>query len=160
MPAAPAFEPLHWLAQRQCPFCQAGLPPLHSPTAPPTPMVRCACCDSPLQPAPAAAARRPELIGRRGHERFARDQIVTLRLPGDAQPRSARLRDLSVNGLALLADLPVAKGLALRVTAAHFDTVALVVGCRRAGTLHSVHAQLLTLHFERHASGTLVSVKV
>jgi curved DNA-binding protein CbpA len=156
-PVAPAFDPCQWLARRQCPFCQAGLPafPMHTPA----PIARCACCDSPLAPAPSAAARRPELIGRRGHERFARDQIVTLRLPGEAQPRSARLRDLSVNGLAFMAELPVPKGLALRVTADHFDTVALVVGCRRAGTLHSVHAQLLTLHFERTAHGTVVSVR-
>ncbi len=149
-PAAPS-DPAHWLADRCCPFCTIAF------TAIPRDEARCTRCHSPLMPAPAGERASGDAQGRRRGERFAREQDARLHLPGQAAVLSARLQDLSFTGLSLLCAPALARGSALRVVTPGFDTLALVVACRRAGPVYRVHARLLTLQLLRGKQGSFVS---
>lgn len=146
-------DPAAWQADRRCPFCGRAF------SVVPVAGLRCGRCDSPLAPAPSAQRLSGELVGRRHGERFARDIAAQVVLPGATAGRAARLRDLSLTGLALAFDQRVAKGTALRVGTAHFDAVAVVVACRAAGLACTLHVRLLTLEILRAASGVYVSAR-
>jgi curved DNA-binding protein CbpA len=146
-------DPAAWRADRRCPFCRHGF------AGEPRAGLRCARCDSPLAPAPADGGRGGEILGRRQGERFARDMALCLRLPDVPVDQGARLRDLSLSGLAFVGPRPVARGSAVRVIAPNFDTVALVVACRAAHGQHSVHARLLTLQMLGRGRGVVIDAK-
>jgi hypothetical protein len=153
--AGTACDPSAWRADRRCPFCQMPF------AGEPAPGLQCTRCESPLGAAPDAdRAVGSEIVGRRRGERFSRNAVVCLRLPGQAREHSVRLRDVSLTGLALLCPRPLPRGMALRVIAPQFDTVATVVACRpAAGGQHSVHARLLTLQLLKSGRGVYVDVR-
>lgn len=151
--AAVTSDPGAWRSERRCPFCQMPF------AGEPAPGLSCTRCESPLGPAPEAERASGEIVGRRRGERFTRNAVVCLRLPGQAREHNARLRDVSLSGLSLLCPQPLPRGTALRVIAPQFDTVATVVACRAAGALHSVHARLLTLQLLKSGRGVYVDVR-
>lgn len=130
-------DPAAWLADRSCPFCRRVLPAHIQRDS------RCLGCDSPLFRLP--AHERGELFGRRRAPRNARPMQATLRLPLKPGDHPARLRDLSLTGLCLLATVPAPERSAVRVMTANFDAVAVVVSCRRQGSDWVLHGELLTL---------------
>jgi hypothetical protein len=122
------------------------------------PNTRCDHCDSPLAPAPVRPSGKPELLGRRAMPRMSRNDAVHL-LPAWGTPsRGARLRDLSMTGIRLVADVTVAKNQAIRITGPMFDIVAVVVACRSDGRRVEIHASLLTAIF-MNPKGVVVSVR-
>jgi curved DNA-binding protein CbpA len=153
--APPAASPAAWRADRCCPLCRHPLP------GEPRAGLRCTRCESPLAPAPAGSGGTGsgEILGRRAGERFARDMALVLRLPGVPGDLAARLRDLSISGLAFLAPRAVPRGSAVRVIGSNFDTVAEVVACRAASGGHSVHARLLTLQMLNAGRGVVIDTK-
>ena len=82
-----------------------------------------------------------------------------LRLPGQTNEQTVRLRDVSLTGLSLLHPQPLPAGSSLRVIAPQFDTVATVVDSRPSGKQHSVHARLLTLQLLKSGRGVYVDVR-
>lgn len=137
-----------------CPFCQrphAGALRRDS---------RCLGCNSPLSPLPDPVSRsgpRDDEQGRRRDPRFPRDAIVQLWLPGDLQPRPARLRDLSFSGLQLHASDPLPDGQVVRVVAPWFEALFAVVDSRRLRSGHAVHGRLLTLLMQQQARGVYLN---
>lgn len=152
---AAAPDPQDWLVNHRCPFCG-------KPWAGTRPKVASHChhCESPLTPAPTSETAGTELLGRRRGQRFARVQDAHIRLTPAAEPVPARIKDLSLSGLAFVCRHPVVAGQALRVSAQGFESVVLVVGSRASGSGYTVHARLLTLHVVRSPTGTFVSAKV
>lgn len=151
--AGPAFDPLHWIAARRCPFCRA---PIAGQIAP---GLRCTGCDCALGPAPAPQHAPSEILGRRRGPRHARPVDARLRLPGETVERPVRLRDLSLTGLSLVAPFAVPRGTPISLRADTFETVALTVACRPA-TLHwTVHARLLTLEMLRRERGVWLNAR-
>lgn len=162
-PAAPAAAaepptlPLEfesWRADRRCPFCRTGFRVVLRPET------RCVTCDSPLMPAPDARGAAREILGRRGSQRHPRDQDVTLRLPGVAQDQAARLRNLSLTGMALACSVRVQRGSVVRVITPQFDALVGVVHQRSATAGFQLHGTLLTLQLMRQNQGVFVSVKI
>jgi len=152
-PATPAAAPP--TAGPACHYCQ------RSYRGTPGPDTRCAGCGSPLHPAPrdARQAGGSELLGRRRGERFACQGSIELRLPGDPLIHTARLRDLSFNGLSLLHTEALPSGAVMRVQTEQFEAVVQVVGSRRQVAGHTVHARLLTLRLQRGARGVYVNTQ-
>jgi len=151
-PVAPATPPdaATWLADRCCPWCRTSLPvAIHADT-------RCSACDSPLFPRP--SAERSELFGRRRSPRNARPMAATLRLPNRPGDQPARVRDLSLSGLCVQSPFAATARTAMRVITASFDTVAVVVSCRRTSDGFLLHGELLTLKLLR-SQGVFVSAK-
>ncbi len=150
-PAAPDAT-----AARRCPFCgQSHAVALRRDS-------RCGRCDSPLAPLPERVQRgmRPDDDqGRRRDPRFSRDAPVELWLPGDAQARGARLRDLSFSGLQLQAEDAVQPGTVARLVAPWFDALFTVVQCRPLRSGHAIHGRLQTLLMQQHARGVYVNAK-
>lgn len=151
----PAPEPDRSATASACPFCGRHHTGLWQRSS------RCAGCDSPLTPLPVATRRTGggASDGRRQDPRFARDATVQLRLPGEAQARSARLRDLSFTGLQLLAAVPLPRGSVARVVAPRFDALFSVVGCRSQPGGYALHGRLLTLAMDEQARGVYVDAK-
>jgi hypothetical protein len=143
-PAAAVDPASDWLQACRCPFCGTSFAPGADQAE-----ARCARCDGPLQPAPAARRVPSELLGRRHGERIAREIDARVQLPGQAQPLVAVLRDVSVTGLAMACVPALARGTVLRVTTASFDAIAQVVACRATRQAHMVHARLLTQQIRR-----------
>lgn len=152
--AQPALAFMAWRADRRCPFCRTGFKLVLRPDT------RCVTCDSPLMPAPDAQGAAHELLGRRGSQRHARDQEVTMRLPGVAQDQAARLRNLSLTGMGLTSPVRVARGSVVRIITPQFDALVGVVHQRTAGQGFQLHGSLLTLQLMRMNQGVFVSVKV
>lgn len=82
-----------------------------------------------------------------------------MRLPGQTHAHTVRLRDVSLTGLSLLCPQPLPLGTPLRVIAPQFDAVATVVAHRASGSMHSVHAKLLTLQLLKSERGVYVDVR-
>jgi curved DNA-binding protein CbpA len=141
---------------RRCPFCgQAHTASLRRET-------RCDACGSPLALLPERVRRpgRPDgLHGRRQDPRFARDAIVELWLPGESQPRRARLQDLSFSGLQLQVPLALPRGSVARVVAPWFDALFTVVNVRSLRTGYAVHGRLQTLLTQQQARGVYVNAQ-
>lgn len=141
-------------AANACPFC--GQP--HSGAL--RRDSRCSACDSPLTPLPERQQRASQddaAPGRRQAPRYDRDAAVQLWLPGERQPRSAQLRDLSFTGLQLHAADALAPGQVARVVAPWFDALFTVVGCRSLRSGCALHGRLLTLLLQQQARGVYVS---
>ena len=137
---------------RACPLCGSGAPPqVWSHT-------RCAGCDSPLALPMDPEAHGQGLLGRRGALRCERDHLARLHVgwPSDSVP--VRWRDLSLTGLSVITEAPVALGRCVRVMDAGFDGLAEVMRCERHGRLFHLHAKLLRANFVQ-ASGVFVRVK-
>lgn len=141
---------------RGCPFCgQPHTASLRRDT-------RCDACGSPLAQLPERVRRpgRPDgLHGRRQDTRFARDAMVELWLPGESQPRRARLQDLSFSGLQLQAPLALPRGSVARVVAPWFDALFTVVNVRSLRTGYAVHGRLQTLLTQQQARGVYVNAR-
>jgi DnaJ domain len=145
-----APDPARWMIDRCCPLCRHPLAATLGAHA------RCARCEGPLTPAPQPAADGREVFGRRASSRLARNHPVVL-VPGwKAAPLNAVMRDLSLTGVSLRLQVPIAASRAIRIVDPGFDAVALVVSCRRSANLYSLHARLLTVRFIRQA-GVFIS---
>lgn len=123
---------------------------------------RCSRCDSPLTPLPERASQGPRQDddrGRRRDPRFARDAVVELWLPGEAQARPARLLDLSFSGLQLQTPDAVPRGGVARVIAPWFEAVFTVVHCRALRSGHAIHGRLQTLLMQQQARGVYVNAQ-
>jgi DnaJ domain len=151
-PAATPADPAQWRQTHRCPLCDQPLGALVA-KAP-----RCHSCNSPLTPAPGGDCADSELFGRRRGDRYMRAQDAVLHRPG-AEPAPARVKDLSLNGLALLSPESMEPGCTFRVAASGFDAVAQVVARRAQGYGFMLHARLLTLQVLRTPAGTFVSAK-
>jgi hypothetical protein len=147
--AAPVRKPA---AAIQCPFCHAGAPIQILANT------RCQQCESPLAPPPARPLKRSELFGRRTVPRMSRSDTVTLIAGWQIPPRSAQLRDLSVTGVSVIAEVKVEAQQVIRLIAPLFDILATVVSCRNDGRRIEVHASLLHAIFMR-PKGVVVSVR-
>ncbi len=157
-PAAPGpsvseMDPQQWRQMQRCPLCATAFAGLSRKSP------RCSHCGAPLTPAPSADCGDAELLGRRHSQRFGRAQDAMLHLPGSDSPLTARVKDLSLSGLALFSPQAVEPGSSLRVVANGFDAVARVVARRSQAQGYSVHAQLLTLQVLRAPTGTFISTK-
>jgi hypothetical protein len=147
--AAPARKPV---VPPQCPFCRAGAPrEIQANT-------RCHQCNSPLAPPPALPLKRNELFGRRTVPRMSRSDTVTLIAGWQTPARTAQLRDLSMTGVSVIADIKIEAQQVIRVIAPLFDILATVVSCRTDGRRVEVHASLLHAIFMR-PKGVVVCVK-
>ena len=126
------------LVLRHCPICAHPLPAAIRPDT------RCATCGSPLaQPTRVASAR--ELLGRRGSVRRERTDMATAWIGWPAQKLTVRWRDISQEGLSFFSPRKLAARQVVRIVDDGLDVVASVVGCRTRGSLHAVHARLLTV---------------
>ena len=140
-----------WQADRRCPFCRTGFRiALQLNT-------RCGTCESPLMPAPDTAKATQELLGRRAAPRQSRDSEICLRLPGMPHDLPARLRNLSLTGLAFTCHERIARGSVVRVISPQFDTLVGVVQQRSGPQGLQVHGVLLTLQLLRLQQGVFVS---
>jgi curved DNA-binding protein CbpA len=146
---APAGKPR---VPTQCPFCRAGAPKEIQANT------RCQQRGSPLAPPPARPLKRNELFGRRTVPRMSRSDAVTLIASWQTPGRTAQLRDLSMTGVSVIADIKIEARQVIRLIAPLFDILATVVSCRSDGRRIEVHASLLTAIFMR-PKGVVVSVK-
>jgi DnaJ domain len=151
-PPASALSFTTWQADRRCPFCRTGFRQVLKVDS------RCTTCDSPLTPAPEAQSSAHELLGRRCSQRHLRDVEVCLRLPGITHDLAARLRNLSLTGMAFSCSERIARGSVVRVISPQFDTLAGVVQQRSSLAGPQIHAKLLTLQLQRIKQGVFVSV--
>lgn len=150
VPRVATGDPATWLADRCCPYCRRGLPAaVHAET-------RCDHCGSPLMRLP--TLDQGEIFGRRRSPRNARAMAATLRTPSLPGDHAARVRDLSLNGVCLLASVAPPPRSPLRVVTSQFDAVAVLVGCQRDGAATTLHGELLTLQLLR-ATGVFVSAR-
>ena len=143
------IDPSVWRLARICPMCAHALPAALRAGS------RCTRCDSPLAPPPAPGGGK-ELLGRRASVRKGRSHAAIVYPAWNASPIAVRMRDLSMTGLSLHAQKPLRVRQAFRIVDPDFEAVAVVVSCRPAGHLYSVHASLLTVAFGKSA-GVFVS---
>lgn len=144
------IDPSVWRIARICPLCTHALPAaLRANT-------RCTRCDSPLAPPPSPGTGGKELLGRRASARKGRNHAAIVYPRWNVSPIAVRMRDLSMSGLSLHATKPMAARQTFRIVDPDFEAVALVVSCRPAGSLYSIHASLLTIAFGKSA-GVFVS---
>nr|MBP7625347.1 hypothetical protein [Xanthomonadales bacterium] len=106
-----------------------------------------------LPPAPGGGK---ELLGPRASGGKGRSHAAIVYPAWNASPIAVRMRDLSMTGLSLHAQKPLRVRQAFRIVDPDFEAVAVVVSCRPAGHLYSVHASLLTVAFGKSA-GVFVS---
>lgn len=152
-PAAAPLDPALWNADAKRPFCPFCRQPLGLSAGSED---ACGRCDAPLRLPPTQRHARPELIGRRRDPRVQRSDQALMRLPGDASDYRVLVQDLSFSGIGMEVGVAVREGSAVRVLAAGFDAVVLVLGCQRARHGYSLHGRLLTMRLLRQA-GTFVS---
>ena len=143
------LDPSVWRLARICPMCAHALPAALRAES------RCTRCDSPLAPPPPPGTGK-ELLGRRASVRRGRGHAAIVYPAWNAAPVAVRMRDLSMTGLSLYAQKPLRVRQAFRIVDPDFEAVAVVVSCRPAGHLYSVHASLLTVAFGKSA-GVFVS---
>jgi hypothetical protein len=124
-----------------CLLCGADVPPVVRPES------CCPTCGSPLAAPPMPDHRTLEHLGRRGALRRDRDNMATVQIGWPSTPMSVRWRDLSLTGLSLHSERPIAVNRTIRVTDPGIDLVAQVVDCRDLGRYHTVHARLLRARF-------------
>lgn len=145
LPVAAGAPPLRPVLCPLCGFAGAALLRRDS---------RCSQCEAPL--APPLPPGQQERGGRRGAVRRDQSHVAALQLgwPGPRVP--VRWRDLSLTGLSVYANVPVAVATRVHLVDAALEAVAEVVACRRDGRMHLVHARLLTVLFLQ-SSGVFVS---
>ena len=144
------IDPSVWRLARICPLCAHALPETLRANS------RCTRCDSPLAPPPSPGTGGKELLGRRASARKGRNHAAIVYPRWNVSPIAVRMRDLSMSGLSLHATKPMAARQTFRIVDPDFEAVALVVSCRPAGSLYSIHASLLTIAFGKSA-GVFVS---
>jgi hypothetical protein len=143
-------DPAHWRAEGRCPFCRAPLPEALRATT------RCSRCESPLAPMPRPEPKRKELFGARTATRMPKNHVAVL-IPGPGErPLSVRMRDLSLTGVSVFADRPLALRQPIRIVDGDVEAVAVVVACRRHASAFTIHAELLTIRVDQRA-GVFVS---
>lgn len=145
--AAPLPEP-----GPPCPMCGNGAPPQVLASS------RCAGCDSPLAPPLDPLSLDRQGPGRRGALRCERDHLAQLHVGWPSAAMAVRWRDLSLTGLSVLAEAPVAPGQRVRVIDPGFDGVAQVLRCEPEGRYFALHGRLITAQFMQ-AHGVFVRVK-
>ena len=167
-PTGPAAPAPHAPAARAasmtgCAFCGAPVPHAGADD--------CDACGAPLQPPPALGGSDPSVVGdpadaaaterdpRRREVRVARTDRARMQLPGERDEVIVHIDDLSFGGIGLASGRPVREGTPVRLRAAGFDAVVLVLRCRRHGADFALHGRLLTMRMARSA-GTFVSTKV
>ena len=135
-----------------CLLCGSGGPPFVRPDS------CCATCGSPLAPPPTPDARTLEHLGRRGAFRRGRDHVAMVNVGWPSTAIPVRWRDLSLTGLSVFAERPIAVDRTIRVHDAGVDVLAEVVDCRPQGPYFTVHARLLRARFLQ-TSGVFVSAR-
>ncbi len=88
--------------------------------------------------------------------RVSKSDWALLHLEAHGEGIDVRLRDLSLDGISLFSGIDLPLGCRIRIVGSMLDVVAEVVSCRRAGTVFTVHASLLTAQFAARA-GVFVS---
>jgi curved DNA-binding protein CbpA len=140
-------------AGSRCTFCDA---PCRG-TALIEPGERCSRCDSPLYP----AQQQLEAAGERAIERFVRRSTARYwtRWPKNAG-RRGRIEDLSLSGMQLRTNEPLAPGEIVKIQSDVIDAIACVVYCRDLGASGRdrwrMGLMFVTLHLHR-ASGSFDS---
>ncbi|MES2561449.1 MAG: J domain-containing protein [Pseudomonadota bacterium] len=147
----PAWDPSAWARSGCCPFCRAKLPTTMDADA------QCARCESPLVSPLKRESQKRELLGRRSGARTMKGDSAILYPSWGAHPVSARMRDISADGLSLYAGVTVPVGQPIRIAGALFDAVAVVVSSRARERVWLINARLLTVRY-RHKAGVFVSV--
>lgn len=117
---------------------------------------RCAHCDAPLAPPPAADRAAKELFGRRGSARHDRNHPATMSIGWPAIHVPVRWRNLSLTGLSVHAGLVLSPRQIVRIVCPALDALAQVVSCRPDGQVFTVHARLVTVVFTR-STGVFLS---
>lgn len=121
----------------RCPFCR------HPAVKRLAKEARCERCQAPLRPvAVHGESDRPG--DRRGVPRVSKADWAVLHLKARDEGLDVRLRDLSPDGISVYCGRVVAIGQRVRIVSTMLDVVADVVACRRAGTVFTVHAALVT----------------
>lgn len=138
--------------QRACPMCGNGSPPVVWPNS------RCAGCDGPLALPMDPEAQSQDRRGRRGAVRRDRDHLARMHTGWPSVAEPVRWRDLSLTGVSLICEAPVAAGRRVRVIDEGFDGVAEVLECVPQGRFYQLHGRLLSAMFVR-SSGVFVSIK-
>jgi hypothetical protein len=129
-------------APGRCVFCGAAS------VGPTGADARCPGCQSPLAPAHEVNGRlRGASSGRRDLLRLSRDERIVFYPEWPHRGLAARLRDLSPAGIGFVSEHPVPPGCVIKISSAALEAVARVVALDRAGGLHAVHAELLTVEF-------------
>lgn len=88
--------------------------------------------------------------------RVSKSDWALLHLEAHGDGIDVRLRDLSLDGISLFSGIDLPLGRRIRIVGSMLDVVAEVVSCRRAGTVFTVHASLITAQFAARA-GVFVS---
>jgi curved DNA-binding protein CbpA len=148
--AAAAANSARSPSDRYCPLCRAALPRSIGPET------RCERCRSPLCPPPQPGAYGRELFGRRGSARIAKTHLAKITPAGQSQAITVKMRDLSLNGISFFSEIAIDVAQVLKFRDPTLEAVAVVVSCRKRGTLYTVHARLLTVAF-LYKAGVFVS---
>ncbi len=125
-------------AHLRCPLCYQPVQLRHRPDS------RCSACQSPLAALPGPGPAANELLGRRGAVRRDQSHVAMMHLGWPSNPVPVRWRDLSLSGLSLYAPSPLSGGQRFRLIDRALELVAEVVDSRPQGSLHAVHARLIT----------------
>ncbi len=126
---------------RECPMCALPVP---------TPMrrdARCTRCKAPLVPAgkPGGTNKNGE---RRTMPRVTKSDWALLYTSWHAEPIDVRMRDLSLDGISVYCGGALPDHSTVRIVGQAFDVVVDVVSSRRLANVFTLHARLVTAHFE------------
>jgi curved DNA-binding protein CbpA len=133
----------------RCPFCRHAV--MRRMAREP----RCERCQAPLRPV--SVPQTPRAEGeRRGIPRVSKADWAVLHLVARDAGLDVRLRDLSPDGISIFSGRALPMHQRIRIRNPQLDVIADVVACRRAGTVFTVHAVLVTAYYP-HDTGVFVS---
>ena len=133
----------------RCPFCRHAV--MRRIAREP----RCERCQAPLRPVSVPQSPRAE-GERRGIPRVSKADWAVLHLAALDDGLDVRLRDLSLDGISIFCGRALPMHHRIRVRNPQLDVIADVVACRRAGTVFTVHASIVTAYYP-HDTGVFVS---
>ena len=136
-----------------CVFCGAGMPRIISLNS------NCQRCGCPLAPIATRLDGWKEPAGRRSTTRVARKDKAMVQPAWNRPASTARLRDLSTNGVSFYTAAVISIGSNIRLTTPNVDLVARVIQVRRQDQICTVQAKVLTARFADQ-TGVFVSVAV
>jgi hypothetical protein len=139
----------HADSRPRCPFCRQPVAAKQAPNA------CCSLCRAPLTPvrSPSVATAAGD---RRTMPRVNKSDWALLHVDARSEGIDVRLRDLSLGGISFYSGVELPLHQRIRVVGTVLDVVADVVSCRRAGSVFTLHAGLVTARF-RDRIGVFVS---
>lgn len=118
-----------------------------------TPDTRCPSCNSPIKRTEMQSiSKEQQIFDRRRIPRVLKSDPVKV-FPNWPHPGiESRIRDLSPEGINFETDIEFIPKQILKITGASFDSIARIISIKRDHSLHSVHAEFLTVAFQNLGS--------